>query len=96
MTNPAVFTIGTKAKDAFWNVVEDTLVEIFGLPRHDAHQKSIGLRVRIEAPLPGIDPSCEIFYHTEPFYVACNIVEKELDPAHYDQQYEAILHRHNW
>ena len=96
MTNPTVFTIGNKAKDAFWNVVEDTLVEIFGLPRHDAHQKSRDLRTRIELPLPGIDNLSEIFYHNEPFYIACDIAEKELDPVHFDPRYEAILKRHKW
>ena len=96
MINSTVFTIGKKAKDAFWNVVEDSLVEIHGLPRHEAHQRCMDLRTRIESPAPGIGTLSEIFYHAEPFYVACDIAEKDLEPSQYESQYDAILERHNW
>ncbi len=96
MINSTVFTIGKKAKDAFWNVVEDCLVEVHGLPRQDAHQRSMDLRTRIESPLPGIGISSEIFYHADPFDVACDIVGNQLDILQYFPQYDPILERHNW
>jgi len=94
MKNPTMSAIPEKAKDAFWAVVEDCLVEIFGLKKQDAHQKSIGLRTRVEVPQPGIFN--EIFYHAEPFYVACDIAGKELDVSSYQSQYDNLLSRHNW
>ena len=80
-------------KNAFWGAVEDCLVEIHGLQRAEAHQKREDLRQRIESPQPGL--SSVLIYHAEPFYVACDLVEKELEPSQYPL-YEAILERHHW
>jgi hypothetical protein len=86
--------IDSKAKDAFWDVVEDCLVEIHGLSKPAAHQRSVDLRARIESPPTGM--SSEIFYHAEPFDVACDIAGRQLDLSHYRFQYDYILNRHNW
>lgn len=83
-----------QARDSFWEVVEDCLVEIHQLPRVDAHARRNTLRTRLEQPPPGI--SSEIVYHAEPFDVACNIAGKQLDLSQYWSQYEPILNRHNW
>jgi hypothetical protein len=86
--------IDQKAKDAFGDVVEDCLVEIHGIPRPAAQKRSLDLRARIESPPSGM--SSEIFYHTEPFDVACDIAGKPLDLSQYRPQYEPIASRHNW
>jgi hypothetical protein len=86
--------IDPKAKNTFWDVVEECLIEIHGLPRPDAHQRSMDLRSRIESPPSGM--SSDIFYHAEPFDVACDIVGKPLDLAEYRRQYNPILSHHNW
>ncbi len=86
--------IDPKAKDAFWEVVEDCLVEIHGLSKPDAHKRSMDLRTRIESPPTGM--SSDIFYHDEPFDVACDIVGRQLDLSQYRPQYDPILNRHNW
>ena len=86
--------IDSKAKDTFWDVVEDCLIEFHGLSRVDAHKGSMNLRGRIESPPSGM--SSGIFYHAEPFDVACDIVGKSLDLAEYRRKYDPILTRHNW
>ena len=86
--------IALKAKDAFWDVVEESLVEIHGLAKPDAHKRSMDLRTRIESPPTGM--SSDIFYHAEPFDVACDIAGRQLDLSQYRLQYDLILNRHNW
>ena len=86
--------IDQKAKDAFWDVVEDCLVEIHGFHKAVAHKRSLDLRTRIESPPSGM--SSDIFYHTEPFDVACDIAGSQLDFSQYRRQYDPIASRHNW
>jgi hypothetical protein len=86
--------IDPPAKDAFWDVVEECLIEIHGLSQSEAHRRSADLRTRIESPPSGM--SSDIFYHAEPFDVACDIVGKPLDLSQYRPQYEPILSRNNW
>lgn len=86
--------IGSKAKDAFWDVVENCLVEFHGLSKRDAHLKRVDLRTHIESP--PTEMSSEIFYHAEPFDVACDIAESPLDLSQYRSRYDQILNRHNW
>jgi len=83
-----------RAKDSFWQVVEDCLEEIHNLPRTDAHARSTDLRKRVERHPRGI--SGEIIYHAEPFDVACDIAGNQLDLSQFRNQYDAILNRHNW
>jgi hypothetical protein len=81
-------------KDEFWNVVKDCLENIHRMNGYDAERKSEDLRRRIESPPPGI--SSEIFYHAEPFDVACDIAETYLDLQSYRNPYDQILARHYW
>ena len=86
--------IDARAKDSFWGVIEDCLVEVHKLSRADAHAKTNDLRTRIERPPPGI--SSEPFYHEEPFDIACDLAGRELKLSRYRKQYDAILKRSNW
>lgn len=86
--------IDPKVKDRFWDVVEDCLVEIHRFSKHDAHKKSLDLRARIESPPSGM--ASDIFYHTEPFDVACDIAGSQLDLSQYRPQYNPIASRHHW
>ena len=86
--------IDTKAKDVFWEVVEECLIVIHGFSKPEAYRRSLDLRTRIEAAPAGM--SSDVFYHAEPFDVACDIAGKQLDLAQYRGQYEPILQRHNW
>jgi hypothetical protein len=86
--------IDIKAKDTFWKIVEECLITIHGLTKPEAYRKSLDLRTRIEAAPAGM--SSDIFYHAEPFDVACDIAGNQLDASQYHQQCEPILHRHHW
>jgi hypothetical protein len=86
--------IDLAAKNAFWDVVEDCLVNLHGLQPGDARQRAQDFRARIESPPTGM--SSDIFYHNEPFDVACDLADNELDRAQYRAQYDSILGRHNW
>jgi hypothetical protein len=83
-----------KTKDTFWEVVEECLTAIHGLTKPEANRRSLDLRTRIETAPAGM--SSDIFYHAEPFDVACDIAGNQLNVSQYRQQYEPILHRHHW
>jgi hypothetical protein len=37
-----------------------------------------------------------MFYHSEPFEVACNLAEQQLDLSKHREEYEEILRQHGW
>ena len=81
--------IDIKAKDTFWEMVEECLATIYGLAKIEAHRRSLDLRSRREAAPSGV--SSDIFYHVEPFDVACDIAGKQLDLSQYRGQYDPTL-----
>jgi hypothetical protein len=100
-SHPATF-VPAKLKDAYWRVVTDCLVEFHGLPRIEAHRRVRELRARVESP--PVDPQmaeiyapelADLFYNTEPFYVAEDIAGQQLDEEKYRPQYQAIRRRHD-
>jgi hypothetical protein len=93
MTTPSI-QLDPRAKDSFWQVVADCLVEFHSLDPTSAQAQSDALRQGIAQSPPGI---CgDIIYHDEPFDVACDIAGKKLDLARYRGRYDLILQRHNW
>jgi hypothetical protein len=86
--------IDAKVKETFWDVVEECLIEIHGLSKPDAQTRSMDLRTRIESPPSGM--SSDIFYHAEPFDVACDLAGRPLDLSQYRPQYDPIVGRHHW
>ncbi len=87
-------SLSLAAKDAFWQVVKDCLIDIHGLSPSEAQKRSRDLRAEIESPPQGL--SSDIFYHAEPFDVACDLAGNQLDVLQYRSQYDLILDRHNW
>jgi hypothetical protein len=85
--------IDLKAKNKFWGAVEDCLVEFHGLSISQSHQMSNMLYERIESPPQGI--SNDVFYHADPFDVACDLAEYQLDISETRSQYDKILNRHH-
>jgi hypothetical protein len=92
MTPP--FALPPRSKDDFWDVVEDCLRGFHNLPSPRAKQLTNGLRGTIENPPPDI--SSDIFYHAEPFDVACDLAGQPLDLEPHRQEYDLILERHKW
>jgi len=88
------FTFPPGSKDDYWDVVEDCLHNLHRLSRPDAKQRTDVLRGIIENPPPDI--SSDIFYHAEPFDVACDLAGEKLEIDDNRDEYYLILERHNW
>lgn len=93
--------IATWAKDAFWRVVEDCLVEIHGWPPRQARDRAGELRAHVESIPFGLSP--DMVYHAEPFDVALDLAGVEAGAVDYEDawqrhaaHYEAIRNRHRW
>jgi len=86
--------IDRDAKDAFWAVVEDCLVDIHRLNRAAARKLWKNLRKRIESPADG--DLTDLFYHHEPFDVASRLKGSQLPLTEVRSKYDQILAAHNW
>ena len=81
-----------EARDAYWNVVRECLTRFHGLSECEAVRR---MREHVEdlrqAPegLP-----MEIVYNVEPFDVACDLAEQELDWDLFKDEYLSMLSRH--
>ena len=83
--------------DAFWKVVVGSLVEFHGLKHDDARKLIIGLKSRFKSVPPEKREGVSTFiYHEEPFYVACDLAQCELDISKYSEAYDKILDRYGW
>lgn len=87
-----------KSKDEFWAVVEECLTEIHNFDPLTAEQRCRELRHKIESKVIDKlqDPLRDIFYHSEPFDIACDIAQKHLNINNYRSKYNDILNRHSW
>ncbi len=88
------FTFPPGSKDDYWDVVEDCLHNPHRLSRPHAKQLTEGFRGIIENPPPDI--SSDIFYHAEPFDVACDLAGQELELERNRDEYDLILEQHKW
>ena len=87
-------------KEAYWDIVETCLVRFHEMKESGAHSKIKSFRQKLTAAIPG--PDTDLIYHSEPFYVACDIAgvhtpreqEKLLEASHV--VYEAIKSRRGW
>src|SRR5258708_4523656 len=77
-------TIADDEKDQFWLVVRACLHEFHKSATAVTQRKATRLRKKIEA-LP--DESEELFYHSEPFDVACDIADHRLNLGRYRKRY---------
>ncbi len=99
----AALAIPADMKDAYWDVVVECLTQFHHFSEMEARRQSNDLRAKIENPPeePELKPFyhadlTDLFYNTEPFDVACNLADQELDYLQYRDAYFAILSRHNW
>jgi hypothetical protein len=75
------------AKNEFWAVVEDCLREFHGMKQEAIRRKAGKLRSRIERMTT---TEVELFYHSEPFDVACEIADDSLNIEVYLDRYLRI------
>jgi hypothetical protein len=79
-------------KDAYWRIVADCLRLYHGYSADAACSAVLGLRQEVEHP---IDPPPgymrDLFYHEEPFYVACDLARNELSLDAYAAVYMPMM-----
>jgi hypothetical protein len=75
------------AKDQFWAVVEDCLQEFHGQKQEMSRRKANKLRNSVERMTTA---EVELFYHSEPFDVACEIAGAPLEVDVYLERYLQI------
>lgn len=71
----------------YWHVVQRCLTEFHGFTREVARKKVRHCQTEVEQ-LPRA--TAELFFHAEPFDVACRIAERELDVTPLLARYLAI------
>jgi hypothetical protein len=76
-------------KILFWNIIEHCLVKFHGKKSRWAHAAAIELREKIESTPLGMPD--DIFYHAEPFDIACDIAGEHLDITRFWKEYDAMF-----
>ncbi len=75
------------AKDQFWSVVRECLREFHKMATEITRRKAARLQKKIES-MPS--ESMELFYHSEPFDVACDIANHPLNLERHLNRYLQI------
>lgn len=79
-------------KDAFWDIVADCLERFHAYEPSVARIAALDLRDVVESPRhPPESYEGDLFYHGEPFYVACDIAGRQLDLPVYRAEYDCIV-----
>lgn len=86
-------TVISKAdRRSYWRVVEDCLVELFGMSRAEAKRDVTEMKARLKALPPDVDR--EIIYHDEPVNVASKWVDERPPYKDFGERYDRIVERH--
>lgn len=85
MISPRI--VPDKTNDQFWSVVRGCLRQFHKMTAEMTRRKAAQLRKRIEG-MP--NDTMEFFYHFEPFDVACDIANQQLDLEKYLDRYLQI------
>ena len=82
-------------KKAFWEVVKECLLKFHKLDANEADERIEKLRKAIKEPPGGVDE--DLFYHAEPFDVACDLAGEPLALTKtLRKKYDDILKCRNW
>ena len=84
-------------RDAFWNVVRDCLIDLLREQPREAVIAVNEYRAQIDAE----DSTYDVFYHSEPFDIACaikGIDERKAEDLYFQliEKYLDILKFRNW
>jgi hypothetical protein len=77
---------------AYWRVVEDCLVELYGMSRSAAESEVVEARARLDTLPPDFDRG--FITHLEEIHQAAGLAGQDLPPEVYGPTYDAILERH--
>lgn len=67
----------TEPTAGYWAVVEQCLHRFHGKDTAEAHRMVVQLQKKVDLLQP--ESARELFYHAEPFDVACDLAQKQLD-----------------
>jgi hypothetical protein len=81
------------AKDAYWKIVRDTLVEIQGFSTRAATDRVRTLRRPVESRTP--PDHLSLVYHAEPFDVASDLARQNIRGELHKDAYRRIVARHD-
>ncbi|PWT77462.1 MAG: hypothetical protein C5B59_03995 [Bacteroidetes bacterium] len=70
------------------------MVELFNVPDVSARKSWVDLSRQIESPPENLDG--EVFFHAEPYDVACDLAGARNDFRLHQNSYEQILSQHRW
>jgi len=90
--------IPRELKNAFWKVVEECLVAFHDFSKEGARARSLEYRAEIESPLEALVEKygnrSDVFYHDEPFNIACRIAGHDLDLESLYWTYRKIINKY--
>lgn len=81
-------------KNAYWAIVTDCLERFHGYDSRTALEAVRQLRQAIEFPPSGDAPpgyDSDLFYHNEPFDVACDVADTELVSGTVAREYDVLV-----
>jgi hypothetical protein len=78
--------------ESYWHTVEDCLVELHRMKRHEARRRLSNFRMGLEVSALGRHP--ELVYHAEQFDIACTVAGRQLDRKEYQDAYDQIVVRY--
>lgn len=83
-------------KDAYWEIIAECLELFHGYSAEHALLASQDLRAAVESIPAEDDPPYvgELFYHREPFEVACGVAGRNLEVGERWAEYDALAMRH--
>jgi hypothetical protein len=84
-------------QESFWAAVRECLVRFHDFPDIEAVRTVAEFRSRLEEAPPGVP--LDMVYHAEPFDVACDLADHEIDRAEVEAEYMDLLQRtakHAW
>jgi hypothetical protein len=77
------------ADQRYWDVVRDCLIEFHALTARQARARIASFRADLESALD--KRALNLFYHTDPFDVACDITGTRLRGERYVERYQRLL-----
>lgn len=88
-------------KAEFWAAVEDCLVQFHQFAEARAREEVRNLWRRLAQPsipedtgIEGYQPFEDMIYHSEPWYIACNLAGRDIPLDSHKMEYDKILKNH--
>ncbi|RJQ78952.1 MAG: hypothetical protein C4519_11420 [Desulfobacteraceae bacterium] len=87
--------IKSELKNVYWEIVKECLVKLHHRNENSAFWSCNLLRAKIDNP-PKNGMTGDLFYNLEPFSVACQMANNDLDFQINSKKYSRILRKYGW